>query len=204
MRLVRPLLAAAAVAALALSGTASAATTGPKTVTFSDPAGDSAAPVAGTDITGVTWTTAGAGAGKKYRAKSLVLTLTLAAPPAGDGTTLYAVDANLGGCGDFYVNYMPGAKLGDTFNYAACGGTPGDPTGSGTSFAATPEVKGKSIIWTLPLASLPGDVKVGSGFTGLNALTDLVDPVTGIIGSYGLGGPALEDTAATDAPYTVG
>jgi hypothetical protein len=203
MRLVRPLLAAVGVVAIALSSSASAST-GPKTVTFSDPAGDNDTPGAGSDITGVTWTTAGTGTGKKYVAKSLVLTLTLAAPPTADGTTLYAVDGTLAGCGDFYVNYMPGASLGDTFNYADCGGDPSDPTGSGTSFEASPEVKGNSIIWTLPLKSLPGNVKVGSSFSGLNALTDFVDPVTGIIGSYGLGGPAIEDTAATDAVYTVG
>lgn len=204
MRLVRPLLAAAGVVAIALSSSALAASSGPKTVTFSDPAGDNVSPGAGSDITGVTWTTAGTGTGKKYVAKSLVLTLTLAAPPTADGTTLYAVDGTLAGCGDFYVNYMPGASLGDTFNYADCGGDPSDPTGSGTSFEASPEVKGNSIIWTLPLKSLPGNVKVGSSFSGLNALTDFVDPVTGIIGSYGLGGPAIEDTAATDAAYTVG
>jgi hypothetical protein len=194
-----------ATAAVCLAGAASAAPKGgPHTLTFTDPAGDNVSPSAGQDITGVTWTTAGTGKNKKYIAKSLVLTLTLAAPPTTDGTTLYGVDGDLAGCGDFYVNYMPGASLGDTFNYAACGGDPASPTGSGTAFDAAPEVKGNSIVWTLPLKSLPGDVKVGSSFSGLNALTDFVDPVTGIIGSYGAGGPALEDTATTDTPYTVG
>lgn len=204
MRLLRTVLVVASAAAVATAGAASAASTGPKIVAFSDPAGDNVSPSAGQDITGVTWTTAGTGSGRKYVVKSLVLTLTLAAPPTTDGTTLYGVDGNLGGCGDFYVNYMPGAQLGETFNYADCGGDPSSATGGGTSFDATPEVKGNSIVWTLPIKSLPGDVKVGSTFTGLNALTDFVDPVTGIIGSYGAGGPALEDTAATDSPYVVG
>jgi hypothetical protein len=204
VRLIRPALVLAAAVAVGIAGAASAASAGPKTVTFSDPAGDNVSPGGGQDITGVTWTTAGTGKGKAYVAKSLVLTLTLAAAPTTDGTTLYGVDGTLGGCGDFYVNYMPGAQLGDTFNYADCGGDPADPTGSGTSFEATPEVKGNSIIWTLPIKSLPGDVKAGSTFTGLNALTDFVDPVTGIFGSYGAGGPALEDTAATDTAYVVG
>lgn len=204
MRLVRPVLVLAAAAAVGLAGAASAAPAGPATVTFTDPAGDNVSPGDGQDITGVTWTTAGTGKGKAYVVKSLVLTLTLAAPPTTDGTTLYAVDADLAGCGDFYVNYMPGAELGDTFNYASCGGDESDPTGGGTSFDAVPEVKGNSIVWTLPIKSLPGDVKVGSSFTGLNALTDFVDPVTGIFGSYGAGGPALEDTATTDKSFVVG
>ena len=203
MRLVRPALVLVAVAAVGLAGSASAAP-GPATVSFTDPAADNVSPSGGQDITGVTWTTVGTGKGKKYVAKSLVLTLTLAAPPTTDGTTLYGVDGDLGGCGDFYVNYMPGAQIGDTFNYADCGGDPSDPTGGGTSFDATPEVKGNTIIWTLPIKSLPGDVKVGSTFSGLNALTDFVDPVTGIIGSYGAGGPAIEDTATTDKSYVVG
>jgi hypothetical protein len=204
VRAFRPVLVVAATAAVALAGAASAAPGGPATVTFSDAAGDNVSPGAGQDITGVTWTTAGTGKGKKYAPKYLVLRLTLAAPPTTDGTTLYAVDGNLGGCGDFYVNYMPGANLGDTFNYADCGGDPSDPTGSGTAFDATPDVKGNVITWTLPLKSLPGDVKRGATFTGLNALTDFVDPVTGIVGSYGLGGPAVEDTASSDATYVVG
>jgi hypothetical protein len=204
VRLVRPALILVAAAAVGLAGAATAATAGPATVTFADPAGDNISPSGGQDITGVTWTTAGTGTGKKYVAKSLVLTLTLAAPPTTDGTTLYGIDAELGGCGDFYVNYMPGASLGETFNYASCGGDASDPTGGGTSFDAAPEVKGNSIIWTLPIKSLPGDVKIGSSFTGLNALTDFVDPVTGIVGSYGAGGPALEDTASTETSYVVG
>jgi hypothetical protein len=205
VRLVRPVLVLAAVAAVGLAAAASAAPAGPATVTFADPAGDNVSPSGGQDITGVTWTTAGTGTGKKYVVKSLVLTLTLAAPPTTDGTTLYGVDANLTGCGDFYVNYMPGANLGDTFNWADCGGDGSDPTGgSGTSFEAVPEVKGNSIVWTLPIKSLPGEVKAGTSFSGLNALTDFVDPATGIIGSYGAGGPALEDTAATDKSFVVG
>jgi hypothetical protein len=204
VRLVRPLLVLAAVVSVGVAGAASAVPFRPATVTFADPAGDNVSPSAGQDITGVSWTTAGTGKGKKYVVKSLVLTLTLAAPPTTDGSTLYGVDADLAGCGDFYVNFMPGAQLGETFNYADCGGDPSDPTGGGTSFEAAPEVKGNTIVWTLPVKSLPGDVKVGSSFSGLNALTDFVDPVTGIFGSYGAGGPALEDTATTDQAFVVG
>jgi hypothetical protein len=205
MRLVRPALAAAALAAVAVCGTASAASYGPKTVSFSDPAGDNVSPSSASDITGVTWTTAGKGTGKSYVPKYLVVTLKLAAPPSADGSTVYGVDSQLAGCGEFYLQYMPGARLLDSFNYADCGGDPSDPTtNGGSSFEGAPEVKGSSIVWTLPLKSLPGEVKPGSTFSELNAYTDFVDPATSIVGPYTLVGVAVYDTAKTDKPYVVG
>jgi len=203
MRAARPVLALVAILGIGLASAASAAG-GPATLTFADPKGDNVLPGAGHDITAVTFTTSGLGKGKKYVAKNLVLTLTLSAPPTSDGSTLYSIDADLGGCGNFYLNYTPGAALGDTFNYGDCGGDPADPTGSGTSFDAVPEVKGNDIVWTLPMKSLPGSVKAGSIFSGISALTDVVDPATGIFASSSTGGPALYDTAATAGSYKVG
>lgn len=203
MRAIRPALALAAVLGVGLASAASAAG-GPSTLTFADKKGDNVSPSAASDITGVSWTTSGKNTGAKYVAKNLVLTLTLAAPPAADGMVVYGIDADLAGCGDFYVSYMPGAKLLDSFNYASCGGNPSDPTGDGTSFDGSPEVKGTSIIWTFPLKSLPGDVKAGSQFTAVNAYTDFVDPATSIFGPRSLTGEALYDTATTDKPYKVG
>jgi hypothetical protein len=201
---VRPTLALAAVLAVGLATAASGAAAGPKTLTFADPAGDNTSPSAASDITGVTFTTTGTGKGSRYVAKNLVLTLTLAAPPSADGTVLYGIDTELAGCGSFYVNFMPGAELGDSFNYTSCGGDASDPTGGGASFDAVPEVKGSSIVWTLSMKSLPVEVKAGSTFSSITALTDFVDPVTGIIGSYGAGGPAVYDNASTDNSYVVG
>jgi hypothetical protein len=200
----RPALALAGAAAVVLASSAAAAPVSGKTLTFKDPAGDNVSPSAASDITGVTWTTTGTKVGKKFVAKNLVLTLSLAAPPTSDGTTVYAIDANRTGCGNFYVNYMPGANVLDSFNYADCGGDPSDPTGGGTSFDGVPEVKGNNIVWTLPLKSLPGEVKVGSTFTALNAFTDFVDPALSIVGTSSTIGVALYDTASTEAGYTVG
>ena len=199
----RPALVLGAALALAVSTAASAATVGPGSLTFKDPAGDNVSPSSASDITSVTFSTVGTGKGKKYVPKSLVLTLTLAAPPTSDGTTLYGIDADLAGCGDFYVQYMPGARLLDSFNYADCGGGSADPTSNGTSFEGAPEVKGSSIIWTLPFKSLPAEVKRGTVFSKLNAQTDFVDPATSIVGPYTLTGEAVYDTAATDASFTV-
>jgi hypothetical protein len=203
MRLVRPLLAALAVGAVAVSGTASAATTGPKTLTFSDPAGDSLPPQASTDITKVRFTTSGTGTGKKYVAKNLVVQLTLAGAPDSNGTTIYEVDAQLAGCGVFTMSYSPGASLIESSGFAECGGD-GTPTGSGTLFDALPEVTGSTMTWTLPLKGLPGDVKVGSAFSSIYAYTDLVDPVTGLLGPAAIDNSLAYDSAATDATYAVG
>jgi hypothetical protein len=210
VRLVRPILLVGAAIAVAVAGVASANPPGPNTLTFTDPAGDNVSPSSASDITGVTWSTLmkgkahGLGKGRgKYTPTALVVTLTLAAAPASD-STVYAVDANLPGCGDFLLTYAPGATL-ESFNYADCGGDPSDPTTQGSStFDAAPEVVGSSIVWTLPFKSLPGDVKPGTTFTGLNAYTDFTDPAIGLVSPSLVVGVPLYDTAKTDKPYVVG
>lgn len=200
---VRPLLALVTVLGIAL-GTAASAASGPTTLAFSDPKGDNRSPSAGQDITGVTFTTTGTGKGKAYTPKNLVITLSLAAPPTTDGTTVYEVAATQAGCGDLYVSVVPGSPVLDpSFNYADCGSEP-DTTGStGTSFDAVPDIKGSAIVWTVPLKSLPAPAKAGTTFTGIHAYTDFVDPAFGIFGPGAVTGP-LYDTASTDRSYPVG
>lgn len=205
MRAIRPALALAAVLGIAVASAASAAG-GPNTLTFVDKAGDNVSPSKGQDITGVTFTTTGTGAGKKYVAKNLVVTMALAAPATSDGTTVYDVQATLAGCGSYSMQYSPGANLVESSGYAECGSEP-DQTGStGTLFDFDVAAKGSSLVFTVPLKALPGSVKPGATFTALNAYTDFVDPVTGLFGPAGLFGSdaAVYDTAATDTSYKVG
>jgi hypothetical protein len=201
VRVVRPVLVLAAAAAVGLAGSASAAG-GPNKLTFTDAAGDNVSPSSASDIISVTWTTRSKNKAKKYVPTALVLTLTLAAPPASD-STVYALDATLPGCGDFLLTYTPGATL-ESFNFAECGGDGSDPTGNGTSFEGAPEVVGNSVVWTLPFKSLPGDVKPGTTFSDLNAYTDFADPAVGLISPSLIAGTPLYDTAATDKPFVVG
>jgi hypothetical protein len=202
--LIRPALVLAAAVAVAAAGAASAAP-GPNTLVFKDAAGDNVSPSAASDITGVTFTTTGTGTGKAYQPKALVLTMSLSAPPSEDGTTIYEIDADLAGCGDFYVSWVPGSPLLDpSFNWADCGSEPDELGSTGTSFDAAPEVKGNDIVWTMSLKGLPVPVKTGIAFTGLNAYTDFVDPVTGIFGPKAITEEPLYDSAATDAKYVVG
>ena len=200
MRRARSAVLLSAVAAVCLAGSVLAA--GPTSLAFSDPAGDNISPSAASDITGVSFTTSGSGKGKSYRPKSLVVTLKLGAPPTSDGTTVYAIDTTLVGCGAFYLNYMPGATVLDNFAHAECGST--SPTDTTGSFVAVPEVKGSSLVWTIPMRSLPVKVGPGSVFTEIRGYTDFVDPALSIFGPASITGVPLYDTAETDKSYTVG
>jgi hypothetical protein len=202
VRAARPALAFAAVLGIALASAASAA--GPATLTFPDPKGDNTSPGAAQDITGVTFTTSGTGTGRNYVAKNLVITLSLAAAPSTDGTTIYEVAFDQPGCGNVYVSVVPGSIVLDpSYNSAGCGSA-ADATGStSTSFAGAPEVKGSSFVWTLPMRSLPAPVTPGMTLSGVNAFTDFIDPAFGSFGPGAVTGP-LYDTAATDTSYKVG
>lgn len=199
--IVRPTLALVGVLGIALASAASAAV--PNTLTFADKVGDNTSPSKAQDIAAVTFTTTGAGAGKKYVPKALVITLSLSAPPSTDGTTIYEVAFDQPGCGQVYVSLVPGSPVLDpSFNYADCGSEP-DATGStGTAFDAVPDVKASTIVWTISLKSLPAPAKVGMTLTGLNAFTDFVDPAFGIFGPGAVTGP-LYDTAATDKSFKI-
>jgi hypothetical protein len=202
--LVRSAVVLAGALAVGFAGVAAAATpAGPKTLTFSDPAGDNISPSASGDITQITFSTSGTGTGKKYVAKNLVVTMKLGAAPEADGSTVYAVHTQLAGCGYFNLEYMPGARVLDNFNTVECVGD-GSATDTSNVFDAVPDVVGTSLVWTLPFRSLPTPVKAGSTFTDLNAFTDFRDPALSIFGPSGFGLPPLYDTASTDKTYVVG
>lgn len=193
----------ASVASVSLAGSALAA--GPRTLAFADAKGDNVSPGAAQDITRVSFTTSGSGKGKAYTPKALVITLSLAAPPSEDGSTVYRVDAELPGCGGFYVSVVPGSPVLDpSFNYADCGSEPDELGGTGTAFDAVPEVKGSSFVWTISMKAFPKPMKRGDVLRGLSAYTDFVEPAFGIFGPAGVTGQPLYDTASTTAAYPIG
>ena len=194
----------ASVATVSLAGSALAA--GPNTLSFKDAPGDNVSPSAASDITGVTYTTAGSGKGKAYTAKSLVVTLALGAAPTSDGTTVYDVHFSVPGCGAYSMQYMPGAELIQVSGYAECGSEPDETGSTGTLFDPSVEVKGNSIVYTVPLKTLPGKVAAGTTLTDLLAYTDFVEPATGLFGPAGLFGAdaAVYDKASTTSSYKVG
>ena len=197
MRTARLALVAAGLAAVGFavpSGAATTTSSGPKALVFTDEAGDGVAP--GDDITKVTYTTSGTTAkvGKKtvYTAKNLVFTIETAAPVVSTGYVQYNVQGVVDGCGEFYLGAAPGSAL-DTIS-AAC---PDDDT---VDFAAaTYEVKGNTITFTVPL---DGTFKKGVKIDTPYAYTGLVDPVTGELGpSFFF---VANDDAASDGTYTIG
>ncbi|MEO6205089.1 MAG: hypothetical protein ABIO67_06885 [Mycobacteriales bacterium] len=194
-RIARPaiLLAAATLVVVAASA---GATTGRNALTFKDPVGDSTAGRA--DIVSVQYSTTGTGSGKKYVPKVIVAKMTLAAPATTDGTTEYKVRFTASDCGEYYMSYVPGTRLGGVFAFADCGSPPDETGSTSTSFDFSPTVDGKSVTFRVNLKGLPGLIKPGAELMLLNASTKLIEPATGIfsVSTY--------DEAKTTDEYVVG
>lgn len=198
-RIVRPAVLLAA-ASLVIVAAGAGATSSTKSLSFKDPVGDT--PTGTADIVSVKLSTTGTGVGKKYVPKVLVLTMTLAATATKDGTTEYSVGGMLSDCGRFYMNYVPGTRLGGTFAYADCGSAPDETGSTGTSFDVAPTADGKTVTFRATLKAIPGKVSPGAELSQLWATTDLVEPATGIFG-VGILGTPFYDEAKTTAEYVV-
>jgi hypothetical protein len=184
-------------ALLVFAGSAHAATPGPRSFSYTDPAGD-AAPLKG-DIVKVSYTTTGTKTRTSYTPKKLVITLTTADAIDTSGGTTYEIDSDLAGCeSGFDVYVTPGTEGSD-------GGGCTNPDGA-TSFTSTgvdgpPVVGAKTITWTITLKADPA-FKPGSVISGIDAYTGAVDPVTGFVGPYLLG--FSNDDAPTKGSYKIG
>lgn len=199
MRTARLALVAAGLAAVGFAVPSGAATpaptsSAPKTLTFTDPSGDGKLP--GDDIVKVAYTTTGTTAkvGKKtvYTPKNVVMSIETAAPISTNGYLQYTVQGVIDGCGEFYLGSAPGSEL-DTIS-AAC------PDDDSVDFAAaTYEVKGNTITFTVPVDST---FKAGTKIATPSAYVGVVDPITGELGpSFFF---VADDSAASDADYTIG
>lgn len=172
-------------------------------------------PVGGVDIVSVTYATEGTTTTKKVRGKTvktyepakLLVTLKLAEAPIEQAGIKYKVESEVEGCGTFSFAYAPGTVysglLGPSSLYVGCGGA--DPVGGeGQIIFPKMAVNGSSIVWTVSLKTLPKNVRAGARLSGLNATVDLVEPVLGVQGLEESGGPALIDTATSDAEWVIG
>lgn len=204
----RPLLLAAVLAVAAFAAPAEA-----KPFSYADAKGD--IPVAGVDIASVTWATEGTTTTRRVGGKTvrtyepvrLVVTMALGAAPLDQAGVKYKVEAEVAECGTVAFWYSPGSAFSDLQGPASmflgCGGT--DPVG-GDGLIVTPkyEVSGSKIVWSVALKTLPKQVRAGALYTGHNASVDVVEPLLGIQGSEETGGPALVDSAKTDAEWVLG
>lgn len=199
---------ALAIASAYLAAPGSAAVVVPKPQ-LTDPAGDSIGNQASLDLisatystTGITTTTKVRGKTvKTYKPKNLVVTLTLNAPPSTQTGVKYQLDAQVDGCGSFGYSYTPGAATGANSLFTACPAGANAASG-GTLIKPDTTFVGNSIVWTVPLAALPSEVKVGSSFGTFTAAVGLAEPVTGVIGTNDLG--FAFDTAKSDSVWKLG
>lgn len=170
----RPLLLAAALAL-----TASPAHAG--SYTFRDTVGDAVTDMAAHDIVAVSYAVTGRGA-----ARELVVTLTLAGPPASDAAVSYAVSTRVGDgrCGSLLVQYLPGSVYGSQVAPGWADGTCVDPKPTvggvtGYRFVVPTAVRGNAVVWRLRLADTKLDV--GVELSEHVARAEAADPATGTL-----------------------
>jgi hypothetical protein len=65
------------------------------------------------------------------------------------------------------------------------------------------KVKGNDIIWTLPLKSLPKEVRAGAKLHDVVAYSDIVEPVLGSDGPSDAGVPTVFDTASSSKTWII-
>ena len=174
----RPVLAVAVALSFVAGGAALAAPKLPKPVplTVTDPAGDAnfsnrqggllpAAPPAlpgslrqGADITAV-------GLGRLDRGnvvKALTVTMKLAGPP--EEATQYRVAMSAPGCDVYYVEYQ-NPPAGSDAVITKGGLIRENCTGESVFTDVDATITGNTIVWTIPVKGMPGDLKLGTPLT---------------------------------------
>lgn len=163
------LVAAVAAASALLAPAAQGATNRPQ---VRDPKGDVVTGAAELDIVSAQWSTSGRGDDK-----SLVATLTLAAPPNTGVPYVYEMSSKVRDCGTVWFRYMPGtvasyASGGPGELWLECGSELYDQVLSFT-------VRGNTLTWSIPLSVLPEQVQPGALFYDFEALADAGEPAFG-------------------------
>ena len=198
------LMSVAALTALALPAEA-------KPYTYSDPKDMPAN--AGLDIVGVTYSTEGVINVRKVRGRTvrtyqptrLFATMTTAGAPVDEPGVKYIVEAQAESCGAVVFTYSPAAAadvVGAAQLRVACGGPPG--TAGGNTLFLDPQfaIKGSKLIWSVPLKSLPKNVRAGGLLYGFKAHVDVTDPALALWGFETFGDGVL-DKAADDGDWEI-
>lgn len=208
--------AAALVVVGSVSGAQAASSAGPKTLVVTDPAGDKIAPALSGDVAKVTFTTKGKGSGKSYKPKALIIIMQLNDSLSTSGSTEYAVDANIAGCGHLSVYTAPGSVVNFDGGSLGCGTSrniaPLEPLGTFIPLQPQIVTAGKTITFTIFFDENPEVLKAGASITDIHAFTAAVDPVSGAVGLplLTLYAPSLAnsafyvDEAASKATYRIG
>ena len=187
-------------AALALLMAGSAQAAGP--LTYADDEGDSLDGRGSMDIVSITYDMRQV---NKSGPPSLVVEMELAAPPETQLAS-YTADADIEGCGYFQASFRPGSLVfGAALNVAPadffieCGGS-GEPEILPAQF----RIDGNVLRWSLAVDGLPKSVKAGGTLGGLNAYSQIAEPITGVMGSAAVGPAGATDSASTDKTWSFG
>ena len=186
---------------LALTATPGAAAP-TKVPQIKDDTGDAVAPSAAYDLVSVLWTTAGKGSGKSYSPKSLVVTMTLAGPPATDPGVTYEVEATSDTCGDVTFTMEPGTPyesvtgLNGWVDWGTC------TVGDSSVELLTVKTKGSSIIWTYGLKASP--LELSTVFSDFRARIDPSNPAVPFPSSTTGTELGLFDAGTGDGTWKVG
>jgi hypothetical protein len=190
----RAVLASLAVAAVAATALPSHAAT----TTFKDAKGDALGAQAAYDITAVSFSTTGTGKGRAYKPTSMVVSMTLAAAPANQAGTAYEVSWTMESCGTVTITHSPTTALGGYHTmWLPCAGADGE------GYDVAPKTSGSTLTWKIPLKALPKGFGAGTTLTALEAMTQVVEPATGIIGTGEFVSASAIDVASTDAEYVI-
>lgn len=137
-----------------------------------DVRGDARGGLAHSDILSARWSTTGKGT-----TKSLVATMTLAAPARSDVPFVYELKSKVRGCGTVWFQYTPGTVADATARlnqpaindgdvgyrvWLECGSGQAGPKQSSLIYKeVTFTAKGSTISWSVPLSALPHEVGIG-------------------------------------------
>lgn len=167
-------------------------------VSFEDPAGDQLDLRPSMDILKVSWDVTQASTLGRPR---IVVQIELAAPPE-ERLVNYAAGGDAGGGCLLEGTYHPGTV------FTALGAEPaadfyvdcGHWDEMGQLVEARLETKGNVITMSIPLDSVPADVRRSGQLTELWATSELAEPMTGIVGTWWTGAGGA-DKATTDQTF---
>ena len=167
------LLALVPVVAVALATGAHAGPT--KVPQVKDPAGDAVGGQAGTDIVSVLYTSAGVRSGKAYKAKELLVTMTLAGPALTTPGVSYEATATTSACGDVTLHLRARHAVREGDRAQRLGPVGSCDNGSGNIELLTATTAGNTITWEFGIKATP--FKLGTLFSTFRAEVDLTEPV---------------------------
>ena len=138
---------------------------------------DALLPEPGLDIVLVKYETTGAGAGRRYVPKNLVVTVTAAGPIVRAAGVTYVMTAETSTCGELKLQYSDGTAKAVATGFPATAFAECGTDASASVLDPVAKVNGATLTLTLPLAALPPELVRGTKLTEFRTTTEVRDPV---------------------------